>query len=104
MKKLVPLLVALLGLALIIAALVVWLEPPKDGGLFSTAGAIISFFLGAGASIKGWMEVFKKEPAKNETSYTATQSGGGATAQGENPRAVGSQGIMAEQVSGGIIN
>ena len=103
-KKLVPLLIALVGLALVIAAIVVWLEPPKDGGVFSTAGAIISFLTGLGASIKGWMDVFKKEPAKSETTNTATQSGSGAIAQGENPRAVGSQGIMAEQVSGGIIN
>ncbi|RJP53548.1 MAG: hypothetical protein C4583_04495 [Anaerolineaceae bacterium] len=105
MKKLVPLLIALLGLALVIAAFAVWLEPPKDGGVFSTTGAIISFILGAGASIKGWMDVFKKDaPAKNETSFTATQNGSGAIAQGENPRAVGQQGVMAEQVSGGIIN
>ncbi len=104
-KKLVPLLLVLLGLALVIAAFVVWFEPPKDGGVFSTAGAIISFLLGAGASLKGWKDLFKKdEPAKNETSYTATQSGNGAIAQGENPRAVGSQGVMAEQISGGIIN
>ena len=66
MKKLVPLLIAFLGLALVIAAFVVWLEPPKDGGVFTTAGAIISFVAGLGASIKGWMDVFKKdEPANN---------------------------------------
>ena len=105
MKKLVPLLIALVGLALVIAAIVVWLEPPKEGGLFSTTGAIISFLLGAGASIKGWMDVFKKEPpAKNETSFTPTQDGSGAIAQGENPRAVGQQGIMADEVSGGMHN
>ncbi len=105
MKKLVPLLFAIVGFALVIAAFVVWFEPPKDGGVFSVTGGIISFLVGAGASIKGWKDLFKKdEPAKNETSYTATQRGNGAIAQGENPRAVGSQGVMAEQVSGGIIN
>ncbi|MBE0671429.1 MAG: ATP-binding protein, partial [Anaerolineales bacterium] len=66
MKKLVPLLFAIVGLALVIAAFVVWFEPPKDGGIFSTAGAIISFLVGAGASIKGWKDLFKKdEPANN---------------------------------------
>jgi len=105
MKKLIPLLLVLVGLALVIAAIVVWLEPPKDGGIFSVTGGIISFLAGLGASLKGWMDLFKKEePAKSETAYTATQSGTGAIAQGENPRAVGSQGVMAEQVSGGIIN
>ena len=53
MKKLVPLLIALLGLALVIAAFVVWLEPPAEGGVFSVAGGIISFLAGAGASLKG---------------------------------------------------
>ncbi len=66
MKKLVPLLFALVGLALVIAAFVVWFEPPKEGGVFTTAGAIISFLLGAGASIKGWKDLFKKdEPASS---------------------------------------
>jgi len=66
MKKLVPLLIALLGLVLVIAAFVVWFEPPKDGGVFSTAGSIILFLSGLGTSIKGWMDVFKKdEPANN---------------------------------------
>ena len=64
-KKLVPLLIALLGLALVIAAFVVWFEPPAEGGVFSTAGAIISFLLGAGASLKGWMDVFKKDEPTN---------------------------------------
>ena len=104
-KKLIPLLIVLLGLALVVAAFVVWLEPPTEGGVFSVTGGIISFLAGLGASLKGWKDFLKKdEPAKNETSYTATQSGNGAIAQGENPRAVGSQGVMAEQVSGGIIN
>ncbi len=104
-KKLVPLLIALVGLALVIAAFVVWLEPPEEGSVFNTAGAIISFFLGAGASIKGWMDLFKKdESKKSETSYSATLKGEGAVAQGENSRAVGQQGIMADRVSGGIIN
>jgi tetratricopeptide (TPR) repeat protein len=64
-KKLIPLLIALLGLALIIAAIVVWFEPPKDGGVFNTAGAIISFLVGAGASIKGWKDLFKKDELTN---------------------------------------
>lgn len=74
-KKLAPLLIALLGLALVIAAFVVWLEPPKDGGVFSAAGAIISFLLGAGASIKGWKDLFKKdEPVNNIKQEMITQS------------------------------
>ena len=45
MKKLVPLLIAIVGLALVIAAFVVWFEPPKDGGVFSTAGELFHFLL-----------------------------------------------------------
>ncbi|MCL5611052.1 MAG: ATP-binding protein [Chloroflexi bacterium] len=73
-KKLVPLLIALLGLALVIAAFVVWFEPPAEGGVFSTAGAIISFLLGAGASLKGWKDFFKKdEPATSTQHQTQSQ-------------------------------
>ncbi|MBN8656329.1 MAG: ATP-binding protein [Anaerolineae bacterium] len=75
MKKLVPLLIALLGLALVIAAFVVWFEPPKEGGVFSTAGSIILFLSGLGTSIKGWMDVFKKDvPATNTQNQTQDQS------------------------------
>lgn len=105
-KKLVPLLIALLGLALVIAAIVVWLEPPKEGGVFSVAGGIVSFLAGLGTSIKGWKDLLKKDDsAKSETAYDAKiVDGNGAIAQGENSRAVGQQGIMAEEVSGGMQN
>jgi len=72
-KKLVPLLFALLGLALVIAAIVVWLEPPEEGGVFTTAGSIILFLSGLGTSIKGWMDVFKKDPPATNT-QTQTQN------------------------------
>ncbi len=72
MKKIVPLLIVFLGLALIITAFVIWFEPPKDGGVFSTAGAIISFLLGASTSIKGWKDLFKKDDAPANT-QTQTQ-------------------------------
>ncbi|NOH03636.1 MAG: ATP-binding protein [Chloroflexi bacterium] len=65
MKKLVPLTFAIVGIALVIAAIVVWLEPPEDGGVFTTAGAIISFLAGLGASIKGWKDLFKKDEPIN---------------------------------------
>ena len=103
MKKIIPLLIAFVGLALIITAVVVWLEPPEEGGVFNIVGGIISFLFGAGASIKGWKDLFKKdEAAKSETTYTAEVTGKGASAQGENPRAVGAQGVMTDEVSGGM--
>jgi hypothetical protein len=64
-KKLVPLVIILLGLALVIAAFVVWLEPPKEGGVFSVAGGIISFLAGLGASLKGWKDFLKKDEPAN---------------------------------------
>lgn len=64
-KKLAPLLVALFGLVLVIAAIVVWLEPPEEGGFFTTAGAIISFLAGLGASLKGWKDFLKKDEPAN---------------------------------------
>jgi tetratricopeptide (TPR) repeat protein len=65
MKKLVPLLIALLGLALLIAAFVVWFEPPAEGGVFSVAGGIISFLAGLGVSLKGWKDLLKKDEPTN---------------------------------------
>lgn len=74
MKKLVPLLFALVGLALVIAAFFVWFEPPTEGGVFSVAGGIISFLAGLGASIKGWKDLFKKdEPAIGAQRQLQTQ-------------------------------
>jgi tetratricopeptide (TPR) repeat protein len=65
-KKLIPLLIAILGAILVIAAFVVWFEPPKDGGVFSVTGGIIVFLAGLGTSLKGWKDLFKKdEPANN---------------------------------------
>ncbi|MFZ5911928.1 MAG: tetratricopeptide repeat protein [Chloroflexota bacterium] len=65
-KKLVPLLIVLLGIALVIAAFVVWLEPPAEGGVFSVAGGIISFLAGLGASIKGWKDLLKKDESEKQ--------------------------------------
>lgn len=74
-KKLAPLLVALLGLVLVIAAIVVWLEPPEEGGFFTTAGAIVSFLAGLGASLKGWKDFLKKdEPANSIKQELINQS------------------------------
>lgn len=61
MKKVMPLLLVVLGIALLLGALVVWLEPPKEGGVLAVTGGILSFLLGAGASIKGWRDLFKKD-------------------------------------------
>ena len=72
-KKLVPLLIALLGLALIIAAFVVWFEPPAEGGVFTVAGGIISFLAGLGVSLKGWKDFLKKDEPATGTQYQ-TQS------------------------------
>jgi tetratricopeptide (TPR) repeat protein len=73
-KKLIPFLIALLGLALLIAAIAVWLEPPTEGGVFATAGSIILFLSGLGTSIKGWMDVFKKDsPSTNTQTQTQKQ-------------------------------
>jgi len=73
-KKLIPLLIVLLGLALVIAAFVVWFEPPTEGGVFSVAGGIISFLAGLGTSIKGWKDLLKRdEPATSAQNQTQNQ-------------------------------
>ncbi len=102
-KKLAPILIAS-GLVLVITAFIMWFKPPMNGEEFNISNGIIPFLIGLGANIKGWIDLLKKdEPTKSETSYTATQSGNGAIVQGKNLRAVGSQGVMAEEVKG-IIN
>ncbi len=74
-KKLLPLFIIFVGLALVIAAIVVWLEPPEEGGLFSTAGSIISFLAGLGTTLKGWKDLLKKDsPTSNSNTQEQSQS------------------------------
>lgn len=67
MKKIVPLVFILTGTALLVAVAYFLLEPtPKStsGNLLNTVGTILGFLLGAGANIKGWMELLKKDESK----------------------------------------
>jgi len=70
MKKIFPILLILIGATLLIAAVVFWLdtttnsEPPSFG--VSLRDWMTAIF-GLGASIKGWMDLFKKEKNASPT-------------------------------------
>ncbi len=62
-------LLVLLGLALVIRAIYFALTPnaeTQSGSLPKTVGEIFAFLLGAGANIKGWMDLFKSDDVKGK--------------------------------------
>ncbi len=62
----------LLGLSLILAALYFVLTPTAGmgaGGLLKTSGEIFVFLLGAGANVRGWLDLFKKDGGGNRNQY-----------------------------------
>lgn len=68
-NKIMPIFIIVLGLVLLTAALYTLLEPPQQGGVLTVTGQILAFLLGAGANLKGWRDLFKKDapPSANET-------------------------------------
>ena len=71
-KKVIALILVAAGLALLGAALYFWLEPPEEGGVLLAAGQIFAFLLGAGASLKGWLDLFKKDNPAPATNISPT--------------------------------
>jgi len=70
-KKIALLLIAS-GLVLVIVAFIMWFKPTMNGEEFNISDGIIPFLIGLGVSIKGWMDVFKKDPPTTNT-QTQTQ-------------------------------
>ncbi len=70
-NKLIAVVIIIVGLILVVAAIYTLLEPPKDGGILTVTGQVIAFLLGAGANVKGWRDLFKKEsPAVSKSAAT----------------------------------
>ena len=65
MKKALPLILVLIGTALLITAVVFWIDSSNSVGPQSFGQSLrdwITLIAGLGASIKGWVDLVKKEP------------------------------------------
>ena len=68
MKKALPLTLILLGAALLITAVVFWIDSRSSAQPQSFGQALrdwITLILGLGASLKGWLDFAKKETPPN---------------------------------------
>jgi GAF domain-containing protein len=77
MKKVFPLTLVLIGTALLITAVVFWIDSNTSAEPQSFGQSLrdwITLIAGLGASIKGWMDLFKKD--KPSTSLQSNISGG----------------------------
>ena len=64
MKKALPLILVLIGTALLITAVIFWIDSNSSAESQSFGQSLrdwITLIAGLGASIKGWMDLFKKE-------------------------------------------
>jgi signal transduction histidine kinase len=70
MKKALPLTLVLIGAALLITAVVFWIDSsnsPAPQNFGQSLRDWITLLAGLGASIKGWMDLMKKEPPSSPT-------------------------------------
>ncbi len=66
-SKVITILIIVFGLVLVVATVYTLLEPPKEGGILTVIGQMIAFLLGAGANVKGWRDLFKKDSPSAST-------------------------------------
>src|SRR5690242_14878807 len=70
MKKVLPLIFVLIGAALLITAVIFWIDSSSSAEPQSFGQALrdwITLMAGLGASIKGWIDLVKKEPPPSPT-------------------------------------
>lgn len=60
-NKAIAVVIILFGLVLVVAAVYTLFEPPQQGGVLTVTGQILAFLLGAGANVKGWRDLLKKD-------------------------------------------
>ena len=75
MKKALPLTLILLGAALLITAVVFWIDSRSSAQPQSFGQALrdwITLILGLGASLKGWLDLSKKETPPNGAAYRSS--------------------------------
>lgn len=101
MKRILPFVLILLGTALLITAVVFWIdsstsvEPQSFGKILLDW---ITLIAGLGASIKGWIDLFKKEKSAPPTVAFDIEDSNLQTSTGENARNIQAQVYIEKQV------
>lgn len=101
MRRVLPLFLILLGTALLITAVVFWVdsntsaEPQSFGKILLDWVTLIS---GLGASIKGWIDLFKKEKSAPPTVAFDIEDSNLQTSTGENARNIQAQVYIEKQI------
>lgn len=95
MKKILPLTFILIGTALLITAVVFWIDSSTATEPQSFGQSLrdwITLIAGFGTSIKGWIDLFKKEDEKSTpTTQVDVKNGNQQIAMGENSRNIQTQ-------------
>lgn len=101
MKKVVPLLFVLVGSALLITAIVFWIESKTSIEPTSFGESLrdwLTFIVGLGVSIKGWLDLAKKDPSTQPTKTTIIASNNSQTTNIENLRKIETETYIENQV------
>jgi len=99
-KKIIPLILIFVGLALLLGALFFWIDTLTSAEPAKLSESIrdwLTLFLGLGASLKGWMDLFKKEKPAPATKIKVT-GGSPQISTGENDRNLQVQTYIFKQV------
>ena len=100
MKKALPLTLVLIGGALLITAVVFWIDSststePQSFG--KTLMDWVTFITGLGASIKGWMDLFKKEMPTRPTTKIDVKGGNPQISTGDHTRNIQAETYIENQ-------
>lgn len=100
MKKILPLILVLIGAALLITAVVFWIDSSTSTQPDSFGKSLrdwITLILGIGASIKGWMDIFKKEKPTPPTTQFAVEGGNPQISTGDHARNIQTETYIENQ-------
>jgi len=99
-KKIIPLLLIFIGLALLLGALFFWIDTLTSAEPTKLSESIrdwLTLLLGLGASLKGWIDLLKKEKSAPATEIKVT-GGSPQIATGENDRNIQVQTYIEKQI------
>jgi tetratricopeptide (TPR) repeat protein len=99
-KKIIPLILIFIGLALLLGALFFWIDTLTSAEPAKLSESIrdwLTLLLGLGASLKGWMDLFKPEKPSPATEIKVT-GGSPQITTSENGRTIQAQTYIEKQV------
>ncbi|MBE0682984.1 MAG: tetratricopeptide repeat protein [Anaerolineales bacterium] len=100
MKKALPIILVLIGAALLITAVVFWIDSstsPEPESFGKSLRDWITLILGIGASIKGWMDLFKPDKPTPPTTQFTVEKGSPQISTGDHARNIQTQTYIENQ-------